>query len=172
MDNISNKKIAQNKLMILYIIKKSNSTITYNQLSNLILEYDLLNYFTFVEYFKELQSANFFTNDNSPEITLTDFSLEVLDLLDESIDENIKKKIDDIFSDNIKSDEHKTTIIPLKDGRCIMHLYIDTELDKYFQLNFTVDDIETAKKIEKAWNNKNKSLYHALINVIKEATPL
>ncbi len=165
MDNKIDTNIAKNKLMILYIIKKSNYTITYNQLSNFILMYDLINYFTFVEYYNELKDSNFFTNEKDNAITLSDFSEQILELLEDNIDENVKMKIDDVFTNTSLKDNNDVQIIPLEDGEYLIKLSLN-ELDSNFSFNFTVENINEAKKIEKNWKDKNKSLYRQLVGVI------
>lgn len=165
MDNKIDTNIAKNKLMILYIIKKSNYTITYNQLSNFILMYDLINYFTFVEYYNELKDSNFFTNEKDNAITLSDFSEQILELLEDNIDENVKMKIDDVFTNTSLKDNNDVQIIPLEDGEYLIKLSLN-ELDSNFSFNFTVENIDEAKKIEKNWKDKNKSLYRQLVGVI------
>ena len=165
MDNKIDTNIAKNKLMILYIIKKSNYTITYNQLSNFILMYDFINYFTFVEYYNELKDSNFFTNEKDNAITLSDFSEQILELLEDNIDENVKMKIDDVFTNTSLKDNNDVQIIPLEDGEYLIKLSLN-ELDSNFSFNFTVENINEAKKIEKNWKDKNKSLYRQLVGVI------
>lgn len=171
MDITLNSRIAKDKLMILYIIKKSNQTLTYNQLSNFILEYEMLNYFVFVEYFNQLTESNFLEKWKGPEIKLTDFALQTLELLEETIDEDKKEKIDLAFSkDSVLEDNKQFQLVPLEDGDCIVKLSVPKDLDENFNLNFTVDSIDKGKKIEEGWLNKNKSLYREILNIIKEAT--
>ncbi len=170
MENSFHSKIAKEKLMILYIIKKSKFTMTYNNLSNLILEFELMNYFEFVEYFSELSSSNFIEKWQGPEVKLTDFAIQALELLEETIDKDVKMLIDDIFSEDSKSiDLREFQIVPLENGKCIVKLTITGDLDEHFSMNFTADSIEEAKKIERSWSNKNKSLYREIVNIIKEA---
>ena len=170
MENKPNSKIAEEKLMILYIIKKSNSTLNQQQLTNLVLEYDLLNYFTFVEYLNDLLDSNFLEKLGGPEIKLTDFSLQVLELLEENISIEKRTKIDGIFETNDNSEYYSNSqLIPLEDGRCILRLSVSKDLDEQFNLQFTVNSLNEGKLIEKKWKNKNRSLYNELIRVLKEA---
>lgn len=170
MENTTKSKIAQEKLMILYIIKKSNSTLTYNQLTNFILEFELLNYFTFVQYFSELSNSNFLEKWDSPTIMLTDFALQALELLEETIDSESRKTIDDIFSSSIDiTNVSNARIIPNEDGSCIVMLSIGKEIDENFDFTFTTNNVDEAKKIEKAWYRNNKDIYKELLKVIKEA---
>lgn len=168
MENKINTKIAKDKLMILYIIKKSKYKITYNQLSNFILEYGLLNYFTFVEYYNELKSTNFFINEEKPELVLSEFSTQILDLMEDNIDSDAKNKIDDVFDNHgLKDDLGQFQVINTENNKNIIKLTLDYSIDDDFSLTFTVDNIEDLKKIESNWLNKNKSLYREIINKLK-----
>ncbi len=171
MENSLHSKIAKEKLTILYIIKKSNYTLTYNNLSNLILEYNLINYFEFVEYFNELSNSNFIENRNGPQIKLTDFSLQTLELLEGAIDKDVKDEVDFIFSSdpNKRVELSEFQLVPLENGNCIVKLSVKGDLDENFLMEFTVENIEEGKKIESSWKNKNKSLYREIVNIIKNA---
>lgn len=168
MDNKINSKIAIDKLMILYIIKKSNDKITYNQLSNLILEYELLNYFTFVEYFNELKNTNFFLNDTTKELNLTDFSIQILDLMEDNINKDSKAIIDEIFNTKGLKDNYKNVqIISESENKLIVKLTIDEMIDEDFLLSFTLESPDDLKLIESNWKNKNKSLYRQILGILK-----
>ncbi len=170
MDHSFHSKLAKEKLMILYIIKRSKFTMTYNNLSNLILEYDLMNYFEFVEYFNELGTSNFIEKWKGPEIRLTDFSMQALELLEGTIDKDVRDLIDNIFSAYSKIEStNEFQLIPLEDGKCIVKLALKGDLDKHFSMSFTVDSVEEGKSIERSWINKNKSLYREIVNIIKKA---
>lgn len=170
MENTSKEKIAEEKLMILYIIKKSNSTLTYSQLTNFILEFELLNYFTFVQYFSELSNSNFLEKWDSPTIKLTDFSIQVLELMENTIDEESRKTIDDIFNSSIDiTNVSDARLIPTENGKCIIILSVNNSIDENFNLSITTDSIEEAKNIEKSWYRKNNDIYSDILKLIKEA---
>ena len=169
----NNTKIAKEKLMILYIIKKSNFTLNFNQLTNLILEFDFLNYFTFMQYFKELSNSSFFEKWDKQEIKLTDFAIQVLELLENTIDDNIKLKIDDIFLENSKFELNTNArLIPTSSGKCVVNLSLNQNEESDFSINFTVDSLESGEKIEKAWKNDSKNFYKKLMNAINDAAQI
>lgn len=170
MTKYSDTNIAKEKLMILYIIKKSNFTLSYNNLSNLILEYELMNYFEFIDYFTELKKTNFIANSNKREISLTNFAMQSLELFENNI--NIKKKnlIDEIFTNDSKNlNRSECQVVNLEDEKYIVQLSLNGDLDNHFNLSFTIDNLEEAYTIEKSWSNKNRSLYREIINIIRNA---
>lgn len=170
MEQSLNSQIAKDKLMILYIIFKSNSTLTYNQLSHFILEFEMMNYFSFVEYYNQLTESNFLEKWQGPEIKLTDFAVQTLELLENSIDSEKKEMIDKVFSSEyVTEDFREFQLVPLENGKCIVKLTVSKDLDEHFELNFTIDSIEDGKKLEDKWLNKNKSFYREILNILKEA---
>lgn len=53
------EELAQNKLLLLYIIDKSNSSLTNNELTELVLKNNYMNYFLVQQYLSELIESGF-----------------------------------------------------------------------------------------------------------------
>ena len=71
----STVELAENKLIVLYIIKKVNYPISNTQLSEIVLENNLMNYFIFQQYLTELISSKFILEkleDNKPLLLISD----------------------------------------------------------------------------------------------------
>lgn len=117
-----------------------------------------------------MKNNNFINDSKSPELKLTDFSIQILELLEESIEKSMKEKIDNIFStDSIDDNISEFQLIPLENGECIVKLSLNSELDPYFNFSFTVNSIEEGRELEHSWINKNKFLYIELLRIIKES---
>ena len=56
-------ELAENKLLLLYILDKIKVPITNNQLTEMVLENSLMNYFTLQQYISELDDSEFFQYD-------------------------------------------------------------------------------------------------------------
>ena len=52
-------QLAENKLILLYLLDRIGMNITRNQLTEIVLENNLVNYFLLQQYITELQNANF-----------------------------------------------------------------------------------------------------------------
>lgn len=167
MDNNLNLKVANDKLLILYIIKKSNCKLSFEQLSSLILENELMDYFTFVEYFNELKNSKFFNLDDGRILILSDFSIQILELLEDNIDIILKEKVDNVFSPQAMDIENpEFELIPLNKDKTIVKLAIKGSLDENFSMTFTLDNDKDFERLRENWLNKNKSFYHELLKVI------
>ena len=161
------KKIAHDKLIVLYIIKKAVN-ISLNQLNNFILEYNIINYFDFIKYQKELVDANMVVISDRNFITLTDLSIEILKVMSDNINPEIKSFIDNTFKNTSISDNIDHSIYtPLKTNGYLVKLTVK-DLDENFSLEFTVDNKKEAEEIKTLWDNKSRSLYNEIINKLKK----
>lgn len=153
-DNI---KIAKEKLAILYIIRQSG-IIHSSQLSNLILEYDILNFFDYVKYFKELEDSGFLDIEEDSQVVLTSFSHQALELMDSSINSDLKEIVDNIFKVDVSKEN-------LNDGYNLCLTDYDKDLE--FTLSLTMDDPVVTTKIKKLWNKNPDKIYNLIQEMIK-----
>src|SRR5690554_1524572 len=61
------EELAQNKLLLLYIIKFSNRTFTNNEITEFVLEKNYMNYFFIQQYLSELVQSQFIEKINADE---------------------------------------------------------------------------------------------------------
>ena len=129
-------ELAENKLLVLYVIKSLKQPISNTQLTEIILENNFINYFTLQQYISELEYSNFvkYIEKNEKKlISITDKGEKVLsffndriapikrDIIDNYISatiENIKKELT-IYSDytidnNLRAFEDESLLIDLK----------------------------------------------------------
>ncbi len=67
-------ELAENKLLVLYVIKSLKQAISKTQLTEIILENNFINYFTLQQYISELEASEFveyIEKNNKKLITLT-----------------------------------------------------------------------------------------------------
>ena len=109
-------ELAENKLLVLYVIKSLKQPISNTQLTEIILENNFINYFTLQQYISELEYSNFvkYIEKNEKKlISITDKGEKVLSFFTDRIapikrdiinnyisatSENIKKELT-IYSD-------------------------------------------------------------------------
>ena len=135
-------ELAENKLLVLYVIKSLKQPISNTQLTEIILENNFINYFTLQQYISELEYSDFvkYIEKNEKKlISITDKGEKVLsffndriapiksDIIDNYISatiENIKKELT-IYSDytidnndsyivNLRAFEDESLLIDLK----------------------------------------------------------
>ena len=101
----NSSELAENKLLMLYVLKSIKDPISNAQLTEIILENNFINYFTFQQYLSELEDSKFVeyheANDKKV-LTLTNQGETVLSMFKDRlspskisiIDKYIKEKIE------------------------------------------------------------------------------
>ncbi|AJA47728.1 hypothetical protein DUF4364 [Clostridium pasteurianum DSM 525 = ATCC 6013] len=168
-------ELAENKLLLMYILKQIKLPISKNQLTEIVLKNNLINYFTLQEYISALIAANFISyNDingkhrlnitSKGDKILSMFSNRLSDAKKELIDSylksnilNIKKEIsltadytlanNDSFTVNLKATENDITLIDLK---------------------LNVVSNKQAKDLCVKWKNNSSELYTKIMKVLIE----
>ena len=81
-------ELAENKLLVLYVIKSLKQPISNTQLTEIILENNFINYFTLQQYISELEYSNFvkYIEKNEKKlISITDKGEKVLSFFTDRI---------------------------------------------------------------------------------------
>lgn len=97
-----NKILAENKLILLYILNKLDLPISNQQYVNYILENKFMNYFSLQEYINELIKSDFIQNTVFEDVNcyiITTKGKKVLDYFVKHIPENIISQINKNLSD-------------------------------------------------------------------------
>ena len=103
-------ELAENKLLLLYIINRLNLPVSNAQLTELVLKNNLMNYFILQQYIDELASTEFLKYSDisgSKRLVITDKGKKVLEMFrervsikkSEIVNEYIEKNLEDIKKD-------------------------------------------------------------------------
>ncbi|MGL5634486.1 MAG: DUF4364 family protein [Sarcina sp.] len=168
-------ELAENKLLLLYIIKSIKYTISNSQLTEIVLEHSFINYFTLQQYIAELEKSNFIKleeKDGKELVLLTKKGDSVLSLFKDRLSQGKIKSIDDylfeqideikkelnIFSD-YTPDNNDSFLVTLRaiEGNC-------TLLD----LNINVPSKEQAKELCTKWKNNSAEIYNKIMGALIE----
>ncbi|NYC93670.1 putative transcriptional regulator [Clostridium acetobutylicum] len=97
-------ELAENKLLLLYILHKLEFPISKNQFTEIILENNFMNYFILQQYISELISSNFVKSeqkDNKHSVSITHSGTKVLNLFINRLSIDKKDLIDKYISSNL-----------------------------------------------------------------------
>ena len=166
-------ELAENKLLLLYILKSLNRPISNTQLTEIVLENNLINYFTLQQYISELNESDFMIYeevDDKQLLTLTQKGENVLSFFKERIspskisvlDKYIKEKIDLIKKElTIKSDytlgnnsDFLVDLKALENGSPLIDLKI------------SVPSKKQATSLCSKWQENSSEVYNKIINVL------
>ncbi|MGM9973505.1 MAG: DUF4364 family protein [Clostridiaceae bacterium] len=166
-------ELAENKLIVLYIIEKVNYPISNTQLSEIVLENNLMNYFVFQQYLTELISSKFIlekSEDNKPLLLISDKGSRVLNLFNQRISS---------FKINIIDDYLKKHMAQIKKERTIHGDYTITEDNtflvelKALEGSYTIIDLKLSVATKKQaqdlcnkWNNNSSELYNKILKIL------
>ena len=106
-------ELAENKLLVLYVIKSLKQPISNTQLTEIILENNFINYFTLQQYISELEYSDFvkYIEKNEKKlISITDKGEKVLSFFNDRIAQIKRDIIDNYISATIENIKKELTI--------------------------------------------------------------
>ena len=106
-------ELAENKLLVLYVIKSLKQPISNTQLTEIILENNFINYFTLQQYISELEYSDFvkYIEKNEKKlISITDKGEKVLSFFNDRIAPIKRDIIDNHISATIENKKKELTI--------------------------------------------------------------
>lgn len=168
----------EQKLLIMYLIESTEIPLSYNQISDFILDVGYMDYVTLITCLSDMEEANYLNTiieGTSHRYTITQNGTEALELFGKRIPVAVKNRIKQYIIDNknyIKKDYENIANYfeeVLDDGSVEYIVKCGTyENDTMLmELNISVVSKDQAKLICNNWKNNISSIY---TNIIKEIT--
>jgi hypothetical protein len=166
-------ELAENKLLILYIFNKIKFPVSNNHLTQIILENNLINYFTLQQYLTELVTSNFikYTDESgNHRFTITDRGIKVLSLFGNRIS-NTKTDIVDNYLDNqMESIKKEVTVtadytIENKDNFIVNLKAIEND-SILIDIKINVGSNKQARTLCEKWKSNSSDLYNSIIQLL------
>lgn len=165
--------LAENKVLILYILNKVGKSISNDSLLNLVLAVTDMNYFYFQQFLLDLIENKYivsYNKDNSTLYEITDFGKETLTLTQDIIPGIIKLRVDSNFKDELSSFENKHSVvaeyIPRSEDNYTVTCKIVDNNDTIFEVKTFAGSREKAKDIVDNWNNNADKMYPAILDIL------
>lgn len=168
------EELAQNKLILLYIIKKSPQLFTKEGINNYILENNYMNYFFLQQYLLDLVNSKFISYSLDKETGEYIYKLEkegdlTLNYFSSKIPEDIKNKLHEDFKISKKNIEIKTQVLSEyyknDSNEYIVNLKLVENQDTLFSLYLNVVSEDQAKIIENKWKESTDEIYSKVMNI-------
>lgn len=163
-------ELAENKLLLLYIIKSIKYPISNTQLTDIVLENSFINYFMLQQYVSELMSSDFLKyeeKDSKEIIVLTTKGDRVLFFFKDRISPNKLKLIDDYLNkkvETIKKELSITSDYTLDDDNSfLVNLKAIENKSTIIDLTLSVPSKEEAKAICNRWKENSSAIYNKII---------
>lgn len=167
------EELAQNKLIILYIINMADIPMDNSDITQFVLENSYMNYFMVQQYLSELVASNFikfYSKDGHEYYEITQKGTKTLDYFIDRIPEHVKKDIDEKY--NIKKNEmiKETQIIgsyyKKNKSEYIVTLKVIEKDITLFNLSLNVVSNKQAKMICETWKNNPQEIYEKVLNLL------
>lgn len=162
-------ELAQNKLLILYIIKHLQDRLTENDLSYFILDEELLNYFYFKQYMQELETMGLILFDNDKKYYLSHMGEDALALFIETIPEEITQMLNqkiERFSRELKRKNSILATVEEEGENSYAHLQIlEGDVD-VLNLKLEVSHPDMAQHICHNFREHPQEIYDQILNIL------
>ena len=166
-------ELAENKLLVLYVIKSLRQPISKTQLTEIILENNFINYFTLQQYISELEIAEFveyIEKNNKKLITITTKGENVLSIFNDRISPIKRDRLDNYISkaiDNIKKELtiHSDYTIE-KYNSFIVNLKALEDETLLIDLKISVPTKKQATSLCNRWKENPSDIYTKIVQVL------
>lgn len=163
--------LADKKLLILYLLSKIGIPLTKPQITNAILENNLIDFFTFQQCIFDLEESGMIKHtiyQKKQCFTATDKGEKTVDVFEQRIPENASRIINNYISKNKDSLRKESQVIAeykkAGEKEYIVSLkVIENEL-LLMDLKLNVVSAKQAKQICEKWKNCSENIYGKLIS--------
>ena len=170
-----NETLAENKVLILYILNKIDRPVSNDELLQLVLSIEDMNYFYFQQFLLDLLENKYIEtykeNNFSEQIyRLTTSGKDALELTKDLIPGIVKLKIDSTIKGELQDIEEEISIIseftPEDDGGFIVTCKIIEHNKTIFEVSTFAASREQAKFISDNWKENAINIYPNMINLL------
>ncbi len=166
--------LAENKLMILYLINKFGIAISKSEICQFLLEKNYMNYFIAQQNLYELTETKFLNTikcNNNTRYTLTESGKQTLNLFINYLSQYIKEEIDKYVSENgkrIKFEyEVKANYFPeLNNEFSVKCGLYDSEGTNLMEIKLLVPSKNQAKLICSNWKKNVSKIYSSITSLL------
>lgn len=165
------EELAQNKLLLLYIIKTATYSFTKEELTQFILEKDYMNYFSIQQYLLELSDSGFIHMEHSNEdtILLPEKGILALEFFETKIPEKIKEDLDMIFKSVRILKKKETQVVSeyfeKENNQFNVNLKLVENEETLFSLYLNVASKSQAESICNTWKTEPDKVYQGIVNM-------
>ncbi|MGL4874610.1 MAG: DUF4364 family protein [Clostridium sp.] len=169
----SSLELAENKLLVLYILKLLKQPITNTQLTEIVLENSFINYFTLQQYISELSEATFIQYievSDKKLISLTEKGDNVLSFFRDRISPSQLSSIDEYIKNHIDLIKKELTIHSdytlAKNNNFLVHIKALEDDLPLIDLKLSVPTKKQATYICGKWQENPSEIYNQIITLL------
>lgn len=166
--------LAEDKLLLLYLLDKIKLPISNNKITQIILENNFINYFALQQYLTELKNADFIEfieQEGKHRMLISEKGLKVLSLFKNRISENKLKAIDSYLDNQFENIKKEITIVAdytIEGNNYIVNLKTLEKNYILMDLKLNVASNKQAQDLCAKWKQNSSELYEKLLKVLIE----
>lgn len=168
-------ELAENKLLLLYVFNEIKLSVSNNQLTQIILENNFINYFTLQQYISELVASKFLEyieTNKKHRLIITSEGTRALNLFINRISKTKKETIDNYLKvqiDNIKKEITITSDYTIeKENNFIVNLKAMENDLILIDIKLNVASNKQARDLCSKWKNNSSDFYSKIIKLLTE----
>jgi predicted transcriptional regulator len=163
--------LADKKLMILYLLSKMDIPLTKTQITNAILENNLIDFFTFQQCISELEEAGMIQQllyQKKQCFATTESGIKAVEVFDQRISKNTSGIINSYIAKNKDSLKKESQVIAeyskIGDKEYIVSLKVIERELVLMDLKLSVVSAKQAKQVCEKWKSSSEKIYSQLIS--------
>ena len=167
------ESLAENKVLILYVLNTANKALTNDVLYKLVLSATDMNYFYFQQFILDLINVKYifsFQKEDQTLYQITDSGKRTLDLTLDLLPGIIKLKADTNLKSILDSSEEESSIVaeftPLSENHYTIVCKIIENNETVFEVKTFSGSREEAKNIVSNWQNHAESIYPKILDIL------
>ena len=168
-----NEDLAENKVLILYILNKLLDGIKSDNLYKIVSSTNSINYFYFQELLTDLIDTNLvgsFTKDEDTFIKITSDGQNALSLTKSLLPGIVKLKADNVFKEEVSIIAEESSIVteytPKDENSYTVTCKIIEKNDVIFEVSTFAGTRERAKQISDNWKSHAEEIYPEIIKLL------
>jgi len=169
----NNNDLAENKVLILYLLTKINNGINKDGLFKIISSINDTNYFYFQQYLNDLIQTNLvttYTKDDDSILQITSEGKNALLLTKDLLPGIVKLKADNLFKKELASIAEESSVIaeyiPKNENDYSVKCKIVENNETIFEVRTFAGSRDRAKKIADNWKNNASIIYPQILNML------
>lgn len=171
--NTDSETLAENKVLILYILDQTNKPITNDNLYKLVLTAVDMNFFYFQQFLLDLINTKFvitYKKEEQDIYELTELGKNTLDLTLDILPGIIKLKVDTNLKATLEKVEEEHSVVaeytPKNENNYIINCKIVENNETVFEVKTFAYSREQAKEIVDNWKNNADKIYPEILNLL------
>lgn len=170
-----NQKLAEDKVLILYLLNKINNEIKNDNLYNIVSLSEDINYFYYQELITDLKSNNliiFISQDDCSLLKLSSEGKQAYELTKSLLPGLLKLKADTVLKEQIPNIEEESSVIsefiPKDENNYTIKCKVIEKNETIFEISLYAGSRENAKQIADNWKNNANSIYPKVIELLSK----